>query len=107
MPKPSKTLPPIYARPIELLQQLIRFDTTNPPGNEGECITFIKKLMQEAGIQTTVVGKTKARPNLVARQKGEGRAAPLLLYGHVDVVTAANQKWQQPPFAANIAGGFL
>jgi acetylornithine deacetylase/succinyl-diaminopimelate desuccinylase-like protein len=54
-----------------------------------------------------VVGKTKARPNLVARLKGEGRAAPLLLYGHVDVVTAANQSWQQPPFAANIADGFL
>ena len=43
---------PIYERPVELLQQLIRFDTTNPPGNERACIQFIQSLMNESGIQT-------------------------------------------------------
>jgi acetylornithine deacetylase/succinyl-diaminopimelate desuccinylase-like protein len=34
--------PPIYQRPVELLQNLIRFDTTNPPGNEAECVAYVK-----------------------------------------------------------------
>lgn len=93
---------PIYAHPVEILQQLIRFDTTNPPGNELECIRYIQSLLTDAGIKSNIYGKTKERANLVARIKGQGKAAPLLLYGHVDVVTTANQKWSQPPFAANI-----
>jgi len=107
MPKTAKAAAPIHARPVELLQQLIRFDTTNPPGDERECIQYIDSLMKAAGIKTALVGKSKNRPNLVARLKGRGEAAPLLLYGHVDVVTTASQKWQHPPFAAEIADGFL
>ncbi len=103
----AKKISPIYERPAELLQRLIHFNTTNPPGNEAECIAFINGLLKESGIKATILGKTRQRPNLVARLKGEGKAAPLLLYGHVDVVTTENQKWQQPPFAANIVDGFI
>ena len=39
----------IYQRPVELLQNLIRFDTTNPPGNEVECIGYINNLLIAAG----------------------------------------------------------
>ncbi|HTX79742.1 MAG TPA: M20/M25/M40 family metallo-hydrolase [Longilinea sp.] len=98
---------PIYDRPAELLQQLIRFDTTNPPGNEYDCIQYIKGLLVGAGIQSTTVSKAENRPNLVARIKGEGKVPPLLLYGHVDVVTTENQKWQQPPFEANVVDGYI
>jgi acetylornithine deacetylase/succinyl-diaminopimelate desuccinylase-like protein len=105
MPKSSKST--LYQRPVELLQQLIRFDTTNPPGNERECIQFINGLLRDAGIKTTLLSKSRQRPNLVARLKGEGKAPTLLLYGHVDVVTTENQKWQQPPFEANIVDGFI
>ena len=80
--------------PVELLQQLIRFDTTNPPGNEAECIAFIRELLAQAGIESTILARTPERPNLVARLPGEGSAPPLLLYGHVDVVTTAGQSWQ-------------
>jgi acetylornithine deacetylase/succinyl-diaminopimelate desuccinylase-like protein len=107
MTKPSRKAAPIYERPVELLQQLIRFNTTNPPGDESGCIAYINGLLKEAGIQTSVVGKTRQRANLVARLKGEGKAAPLLLYGHVDVVTTENQKWQQPPFEAKIVDGYV
>ena len=93
--------------PVELLQQLIRFDTTNPPGNEAECISYINGLLTEAGIQTTILAQKPDRPNLVARLPGRGQAEPLLLYGHVDVVTAENQVWQHPPFAAEVADGFV
>jgi len=42
----------IYERPVELLQNLIRIDTTNPPGNEAECITYINELLKKAGFDT-------------------------------------------------------
>ncbi|MEW6670112.1 MAG: M20/M25/M40 family metallo-hydrolase [Thermodesulfobacteriota bacterium] len=98
---------PAVRQPVELLQQLIRFDTTNPPGNEAACIAFINALLAEAGIQTTILAQSPRRPNIVARLTGQGRAAPLLLYGHVDVVTTENQDWQQPPFSGNLVDGYV
>jgi len=96
----SMTTPPIYLRPAELLQNLIRFNTTNPPGNERLCIEYINSLLKDAGNETTLVAKTPERPNVIARLKGEGNAPPLLLYGHVDVVTTEGQQWTHPPFDA-------
>jgi acetylornithine deacetylase/succinyl-diaminopimelate desuccinylase-like protein len=97
----------IYARPAEILQKLIKFNTTNPPGNEAECIAYIRDLLSEAGIQSTILAKTPNRPNLIARISGAGKAAPMLLYGHVDVVTAENQKWEHPPFEGELVDGFV
>lgn len=97
----------IYQRPIELLQNLIRFNTTNPPGNEGECIAYINHLLSAAGIKTTLLARDPSRPNLIARLAGQGNAPPLLLYGHVDVVTTENQAWQHPPFEGRVIDGFV
>jgi acetylornithine deacetylase/succinyl-diaminopimelate desuccinylase-like protein len=97
----------IYQRPVELLQNLIRFDTTNPPGNEEECIKYIDTLLQSAGIQTTIVAQSANRPNLIARFPGRGDAPRLLLQGHVDVISTANQNWSHSPFAAEIADGYV
>jgi acetylornithine deacetylase/succinyl-diaminopimelate desuccinylase-like protein len=97
----------IYERPAELLQNLIRFDTTNPPGNELACIQYIDRLLTDAGISTSLVANHPARPNLIARLKGAGQAPPLLVYGHVDVVTTHNQKWTYPPFEARIVDGYI
>lgn len=101
------TLLNTYHQPVALLQKLIQFDTTNPPGNEAACILFIKQLLDDAGIETSLPARTPERPNLVARLRGQGNAPPLMLYGHVDVVTTANQNWQHPPFAGEIADGYL
>ncbi|MGE5333117.1 MAG: M20/M25/M40 family metallo-hydrolase [Nitrososphaerota archaeon] len=98
---------PLYARPAELLQRLIRFDTTNPPGNEAACIGYIRDVLAEAGIPSTILARDPARPNLVARLAGRGVAPPLLLYGHVDVVTTAGQDWSHPPFAGDLADGAI
>lgn len=97
----------IYERPAELLRDLIRFDTTNPPGNEAECVTYIDSLLTEAGFETTVLAKERDRPNLIARLKGRGTAPPLLLYGHVDVVTTANQNWTHPPLEGKVIDGYI
>jgi acetylornithine deacetylase/succinyl-diaminopimelate desuccinylase-like protein len=103
-PKNKQT---IYQRPVELLQRLIQFDTTNPPGDEGECIKYICDLLSEGGIESQVVAKSEQRPNLIARLPGRGKAAPLLLYGHVDVVTTAHQPWKVPPFEGKLADGYV
>ncbi|MFA5873374.1 MAG: M20/M25/M40 family metallo-hydrolase [Anaerolineales bacterium] len=103
----SKTNAPIHQRPAELLQNLIRFDTTNPPGNERPCIEYLNGLLKDAGVETTLVAKTPERPNLIARLKGEGKAPPLLLYGHVDVVTTEGQQWTHPPFEGRIVDGYI
>jgi acetylornithine deacetylase/succinyl-diaminopimelate desuccinylase-like protein len=91
--------------PAELLQRLIRFDTTNPPGDERECIEFIQGLLEDAGVATETYAREPVRPNLVARLPGGGKRPRLLLQGHVDVVTTAGQKWQHPPFGGELAGG--
>jgi acetylornithine deacetylase/succinyl-diaminopimelate desuccinylase-like protein len=97
----------IFQRPVELLQNLIRFDTTNPPGKEGECIAYIYDLLKEVGFRPTVLAKQANRPNLITRLQGRGEAPPLLLYGHVDVVTTAHQEWTHPPFEGKIIDGYI
>lgn len=104
---PSSQSSTIYQRPVEILQRLIQFDTTNPPGNELECITHINNLLTEAGFQTVLLAKTPQRPNLIARLAGRGEAAPLLVYGHVDVVTTENQQWTYPPFEGKIVDDYI
>ncbi len=91
--------------PIELLQNLIRFNTTNPPGNEVDCIAYLNDLLTRAGFQTTLIARDPARPNLITRLAGRGDAPPLLLYGHVDVVTTEKQTWQHPPFEGKLVDG--
>jgi acetylornithine deacetylase/succinyl-diaminopimelate desuccinylase-like protein len=88
--------------PIQILQTLIRFDTTNPPGNEYLAIDWARETLAQAGIESTTLAKDPARPNLIARIKGRGDSPPLLLQGHVDVVTTRGQQWEHPPFGGEI-----
>jgi acetylornithine deacetylase/succinyl-diaminopimelate desuccinylase-like protein len=97
----------IYERPVELLQTLVRFDTTNPPGNEAACISYLDGLLTAAGLETTILALDEHRPNLVTRLAGRGEAPPLLMQGHVDVVTAEGQHWTQPPFEGKVLDGYV
>ena len=107
----SATPPPVsdsdYLDPVALTQRLVRFNTSNPPGNEGPCIEHIKSLLDGAGIRNQVFAKSPGRPNLIARLPGDGSAPPLLLQGHVDVVPADPAHWQQPPFGGDLLDGYL
>ncbi len=94
-------------RSVQLLQNLIRFDTTNPPGNEAQCIAYINQLLTEAGFETTLLAEVPDRPNLITRLPGRGDGPPLLLYGHVDVVTTVSQTWKYPPFEGTEADGYI
>ena len=80
--------------PVALLQELIRFDTTNPPGNEEACVAHIEALLREHGIESERYEKTpgQAEPDRAAR-RARTSGPPLVLYGHVDVVTTVGQQW--------------
>ncbi|MCU0465148.1 MAG: M20/M25/M40 family metallo-hydrolase, partial [Anaerolineae bacterium] len=101
------TLPDWHTRPAELLQHLIRFDTTNPPGDETKLIAWAADVIRSYDIEPTLVGKSPSRTNLVARLKGRGEAPPLLLYGHVDVVPTVGQQWTHPPFSGDLIDGYV
>jgi acetylornithine deacetylase/succinyl-diaminopimelate desuccinylase-like protein len=90
--------------PVELLRRLIRFDTSNPPGGERQCIEWIRGLLEGAGLEVRLLGRDRERPNLICRLPGRGSAPPLLLQGHVDVVPAAGE-WRHDPFGGELVGG--
>ena len=96
----------LHERPAELLQRLIRFDTTNPPGGERPCVEWVASLLRAAGVEPTIVARNPERPSLVARLSGTGSAPGFLMQGHVDVVPAEGQ-WFHPPFSADIAEGYV
>jgi len=93
--------------PAHLLQDLIRFDTSNPPGNERPCLEFVASTLAEAGIESQFLAREADRPNLIARVRGAGEASPLLLYGHVDVVPARAEGWTYQPFSGDVIDGVI
>ena len=103
---PAPTETPIQDRPAELLARLLRFDTTNPPGNERECIEWVRGLLAQLGCEVRLVAAEPERPCLIARLEGEGSSPPLLLQGHVDVV-AARGSWTRPPFGGEQHDGYI
>ena len=92
---------------IAFLQDLVRIDTTNPPGNEGSAAAYIKKVFEREQIPSRILECASGRGNIVARLKGTGRAAPVLLMAHMDVVGVERDKWSFDPFAAAIRNGYL
>src|ERR687898_2650002 len=96
----------LHERPAQLLQRLIRFDTTNPPGNERPCIEWIAELVRAVGVEPQIVAKDPDRPSLIARLPGAGTGPPFLMQGHIDVVPAEGD-WDHPPFSADVADGYV
>ncbi|MDX1448873.1 MAG: M20/M25/M40 family metallo-hydrolase [Acidimicrobiia bacterium] len=92
---------------VELLRDLIRIDTTNPPGNERPAVELIASYLHRAGITTQTIAQDPDRPSLIARVRGEDTAPPLLLQGHIDTVPVTDQRWSRDPFGAEVVDGFL
>ena len=95
------------AEAVQLLQELIRIDTTNPPGNERVAALHLQKLLEAEGIETRLLDVAPGRANLYARIKGDGSRRPLILLSHTDVVMAEPERWSVPPFSGEIRNGFV
>jgi acetylornithine deacetylase/succinyl-diaminopimelate desuccinylase-like protein len=93
--------------PAGLLQELIRFNTVNPPGDERAAQEHLAGLLEGAGLEVTMVGRTSERPNLVARLRGTGDGPTLCLLSHVDTVLATPAEWTHDPWSGDLADGFV
>ncbi|HTU15530.1 MAG TPA: M20/M25/M40 family metallo-hydrolase [Solirubrobacterales bacterium] len=91
----------------ELLQHLIRFNTVNPPGNEGEALRFLKDMLDETGWETELLAKVPERPNLVARLRGAEPGPNLALISHVDTVPAKPEEWSRDPWSGDLVDGYI
>jgi len=91
----------------DLLAELIRIDTTNPPGGETAAARALARHLAAAGIRSEVIESAPGRGNLYARLQGSGRGRPVVLLSHLDVVPADPRGWRVPPFAGLRQGGYV
>jgi acetylornithine deacetylase/succinyl-diaminopimelate desuccinylase-like protein len=103
--------PPDFAKArdeaVKRLQEMIRIDTSNPPGNETKLAEYLKALLAREGITSEIIEKEPGRGNLVARIKGNGSKKPILLMGHEDTVGVETDKWTVPAFEGIIKDGYV
>ena len=94
---------------VELLRCLLRFDTTNPPGNEIVAARYIAGVLAREGISAQVLEAAPGRGNVIARLSGSDndRTGGLLLLSHLDVVPAEPERWHYPPFDGTLADGYV
>jgi acetylornithine deacetylase/succinyl-diaminopimelate desuccinylase-like protein len=92
---------------IQILQQLVRIDTSNPPGDETKAAQYIKSVFDKEGISSEIFESAPGRGNIVARLKGNGSKKPILLMAHLDVVGVDRSKWSFDPFSAKVENGYL
>ena len=95
------------ARARQYLVDLIRLDTTNPPGNETRVAQYLKRVADQEGIPCELLSGDPTRMNFVARLKGSGSHRPLMLMAHSDVVPADPTQWSVGPFTGEIREGFI
>ena len=94
---------------IPWMQEYLRVDTTNPPGNELRAIAFLKKILDHEGIENRAFEYAPGRGDLWARLPHTTTAAkrPIILLNHMDVVTSDPSHWKVPPFSGEIKDGYL
>lgn len=95
------------AESLTHFRNLLRIDTTNPPGNEARAACYLADVLGREGVEHVIVEKTRGRSNLVARLKSATNEGAVLLNGHLDVVPAERDQWRFDPFAAELANGCI
>jgi acetylornithine deacetylase/succinyl-diaminopimelate desuccinylase-like protein len=104
MPLPS----PVADEAVALLADLVRTDTSNPPGHEAAAAEVLAQRLRSEGYDPAIREAEPGRSNLIVRRKGNGTGGgPLMLTGHLDVVPADPSGWKHPPFAGEVADGCL
>jgi len=92
---------------IHRLQEYLRIQTVNPPGNEIEGARFFKRIFDAERIPCEGFEPSPGRGSLLATLKGNGKKKPILLLNHIDVVPVEKERWSVDPFGGIIQDGYL
>ena len=90
-----------------LLSDLIRINTTNPPGNETEAAKYLARHLGSEGFKCELYESAPDRGSVITRIKGTGEKPSLLLLSHLDVVAANAEEWSVDPFGGMVKDGFV
>lgn len=89
---------------VGLLQELIRADTVNPPGNEIRAAEVLHGYLARDGIECQFIAREPERPNVVARIEGGGGPS-LAFLCHTDTVLADAAEWDRDPWSGDLVDG--
>jgi acetylornithine deacetylase/succinyl-diaminopimelate desuccinylase-like protein len=109
-PASNPELAKVSEEAVGWLVDLIRINTTNPPGNELAAARYLAGILEREGITAEVLETAPGRGVMIARLRSSAVPDPsraLLLLGHVDVVGVQKEKWSVDPFGGIIKGGYL
>lgn len=92
----------------ELLRDVIRVDTSNPPGNEDALAELLEARFAPLGFEIHIIDTpAEGKSHFIARLKGDGSKRPVLLAAHADVVGVEREKWTKDPFGGDIVDGYV
>jgi acetylornithine deacetylase/succinyl-diaminopimelate desuccinylase-like protein len=104
---PIQMLNDIEQEITRFLSDLIRINTTNPPGNETKAANFIAQYLAKDGFKSEIIESSLGRGSIITRLKGSGEKPSLLLLSHLDVVAANPAEWSVPPFDGTVKEGYV
>ena len=91
-----------------LLADLIRVDTSNPPGREGAIAELLVPRFQVLGFEVDIISTPEpGKAHFLARLRGDQSKRPVLLAAHADVVGVEREKWTLDPFGGVIKDGYV
>jgi acetylornithine deacetylase/succinyl-diaminopimelate desuccinylase-like protein len=104
---PAQLLKEVEEEVTNFLSDLIRINTTNPPGNEIIAAKYLAEHLSREGFRCEFFASAPERGNVITRLKGTGEKPSLLLLSHLDVVPANAQEWSVEPFGGVVKDGFV
>jgi acetylornithine deacetylase/succinyl-diaminopimelate desuccinylase-like protein len=104
---PAKLLREVEDEVTQFLSELIRINTTNPPGNETAAAKYVAENLGKEGFECELFESAPERGSVITRLKGTGEKPSLLLLSHLDVVAADAKEWSVDPFGGVVKDGFV
>jgi len=95
------------AEALDYFRTYLNFDTSDPPDDTSAAIAYLDGILRKEGIETRTFASKPGAVNLIARIPGPPGVKPMLLMSHADVVPVVAANWSHPPFAADLADGYI
>ena len=104
---PGRLLNEVEDEVTRFLSELIRINTTNPPGKETVAAKYLAENLGKEGFECELFESAPERGSVITRLKGTGEKPSLLLLSHLDVAAADAKEWSVDPFAGVVKDGFV